>query len=135
AQIGVYAAAFALAVLAAGTPLPNYVRQMARGEIGENLMWTASTVGDIVSFSLIAPMLLTALALRGGALAWPWALLTASLVSWLGVDAVVFFGPAIHLSDAQAKLTLEVFRGLACTFAMSAGFAQRLVSRGGGSSL
>jgi hypothetical protein len=131
AQIGVYAAAFALAVVAAGTSLPSYVRAIARGEIGQNLMWLASSVGDIVSFSLIAPMLLTALALRGGMLSWPWAFFTASLLSWLGVDAVVYFGPSIHLSDAHAKLALEIFRGMACTFGMSAGFAQRLVSRGG----
>jgi hypothetical protein len=131
AQIGLYTAAFALALLAAGTPLPGYLREIWKGQIGENLMWTASSVGDIVSFSLIAPMLLTALALRGGALSWPWAFLTASLVSWLGVDAVVYFGPTIHLSEAHSKLALEIFRALACTFAMSAGLAQRLVSRGG----
>jgi len=128
-QVAVYVTAFALAVLAAGTPLPSYVREMSRGEITENLMWTASSIGDIVSFSLIAPMLLTALALRGGALSWPWAFLTASLVSWLGVDAVVYFGPEIHLSDASAKLALEIFRGMACTSAMSAGFALRLVNQ------
>ncbi len=49
----------------------------------------ASDFGDFISFSLIAPMLLTALALRGGVLVWPWALYTSSQLAWMLFDAVM----------------------------------------------
>ena len=49
----------------------------------------ASNLGDIVSFSAIAPILLTAIAMRGGALAWPWALVTLSNVGLAALRHVV----------------------------------------------
>src|SRR5262249_37552888 len=97
-QVLVYVAAFALSLTAAGTPIPGYVQAVVKGQVTENMMWLASSLGDIVSFSLIAPVLLTALALRGGLLSWPWAFLTTSLLSWLCVDAINAFTPAMHLT-------------------------------------
>jgi hypothetical protein len=83
-----------------------------------------------VGFALIAPFLLTAVALRGGSLAWTWGLLTASLFGWLLFDATLSWGPFV-LSGAPAVEKLsECFRLLACTFGMVAGLAQRLAVSG-----
>ena len=53
-----------------------------------------SAVGDVVTdlldgslFVVAVPVLRAALGLGGGLVAWPWLLLTASVISWLGYDA------------------------------------------------
>jgi hypothetical protein len=119
--------ALALALAAAGPPAFIELRGLFQGGVS-HLANVASCLGDIVSFSLIAPMLLTAVALRGGLLCWPFALLTAALVSWLCVDATITLAPMAGYSDADVKLMLEFFRALACTFGGAAGFAQRLAA-------
>jgi hypothetical protein len=117
----------ALALAAAGAPTVIELRGLLDGHIGhlENL---ASCVGDIITFSMIAPMLLTAIALRGGHLAWPFALLTASLMSWLCSDALFSLAPLLGASEAHVKVVLELLRALAFTLGGAAGFAQRLVA-------
>lgn len=98
--------------------------------------WTAlvlfvSAVVDILALCLLAPLLLTAISLRGGLFAWPWALITASILSWLLYDAAAsrsfheFYGfdPALWLPAAIPLA--EVFRGLALNYQFSAGLAQR----------
>jgi len=96
-----------------------------------SLVGLASDLGDLVGFCFIAPVFLTALALRGGLLVWPWALLTAGLMGWVGYDLVhavslaVFRGPEPH----NVRVLAEVFRSLACTFTFIAGLSQRLVLR------
>jgi len=92
-----------------------------------SLVGFASDLGDIVGFCLIAPVLLTALALRGGSLMWPWSLFTASLLGWLFYDGTTLVGNNILHADALTVRTVsDVFRSLACLFALSAGLAQRM---------
>ncbi|MES1244530.1 MAG: hypothetical protein ABUT39_23190 [Acidobacteriota bacterium] len=88
-----------------------------------DLILVTSALVDIVTLCLIAPLLLTALALRGGTFFWPWALITASRLSWLLYDAVAGLAPggALQLPD--------LFRGLAENFLFVAGLAQFLVVR------
>jgi hypothetical protein len=86
-----------------------------------------SAVGDMVSLWLIAPLLLTALALRGGTFGWPFALLTASYVGWLGYDALAVMGPGLGLDAHAARTGAELFRALGCLYGFSAGLAQREV--------
>lgn len=117
----------ALALAAAGPPAFIELRTLFQGDVA-HLTNVASCLGDIIAFSLIAPMLLTAVALRGGLLCWPFALLTAALVSWLCFDATVTLAPMAGYSDEHVKLMLEFFRALACTFSGAAGFAQRLAA-------
>ena len=119
--------AIGLALAAAGTPAVIELRGLLDGDVS-HLTSLSSCVGDIVTFSMIAPMLLTAVALRGGLLAWPFALLTASLVSWLCFDATFALAPLAGASAADAKIVLEAFRALAFTFGGAAGFAQVLVA-------
>jgi hypothetical protein len=81
----------------------------------------------MLSLCLIAPLLLTALALRGGLIGWPWALLTTSYVAWLLYDAVLVYGPSLGADPATVRLASEVCRALGCTYGFSAGLAQRAV--------
>ena len=89
----------------------------------------ASNLGDIVSFSAIAPILLTAIAMRGGALAWPWALVTLSNMGWLLYDMSWSFERQWALSEHTLRIVAEFWRGQGCIMAFAAGLAQRWAIR------
>jgi hypothetical protein len=98
---------------------------------GDKDSWVAvaSNLGDIVSFSAIAPILLTAIAMRGGALAWPWALVTLSNVGWLLYDLSWSFERQWALSEHTLRIIAEFWRAMGCIMAFSAGLAQRWAIR------
>lgn len=114
----------AVAVAAAGPFAWRHLQTILSGEWG-NLVMLVSAVVDILALCLIAPLLMTTLALRGGIVSWPWGLVTASLACWLlydvaaGLQGSVF--PGFPLTD--------VFRGLAENYLFAAGLAQRFVVR------
>jgi hypothetical protein len=119
-----WAIALVVALAASGPGLVTAAGNLARGNPGA-LVSVASRTGDIFSFVLIAPLLLTTLALRQGLLVWPWALLTASGLCWLGAD---FANAAfLHLPNDQVGPLFDIFRFPACLFVMTAGIAQRWV--------
>jgi hypothetical protein len=120
-MITVIAAALAIAVTV--PPLVQDIQTVVAGDPSA-LINVVSTVVDVLSLSLLAQLLLTAFALRGGHFFWPWALLTACLLSWLLYDA------ATNYDLAPGGLPLaEVFRGLALNFQFAAGLAQSMVIR------
>jgi hypothetical protein len=122
-MIMVTAVAAALAIAVTGPPLALYIKNLFAGDPAA-LINVVSTVVDILSLGLLAPLLLTAFALRGGHFFWPWALLTACLLSWLLYDA------ATNYDLAPGGLPLaEVFRGLALNLQFTAGLAQSMVIR------
>lgn len=125
----VQGAAIAIAVVAAGWLCVTSAREVAHGQTA-SLVDLFSSMADIVSFALIAPFLLTAIAFRGGSLGWTWALLTLSLLGWLAFDATVSFGPWLSSSAAAVQKVSESTRLLACGFGMTAGLAQRMALRG-----
>ncbi|MBF5042071.1 hypothetical protein FGE12_06665 [Aggregicoccus sp. 17bor-14] len=94
------------------------------------LVYLASSLGDIVSLALVAPILLTAYALRGGSLGWPWALLALSSVGWLlysaagGSLGALVLGPA---AEAAARPLEESLRTFACLAQLCAGLLQASV--------
>lgn len=119
-----WAVAMVVAVTASGPGLVMAVPKLAAGNPAA-LVSIASRTGDIFSFVLIAPLLLTTLALRQGLLVWPWALLTASGLCWLGAD---FANAAfLHLPNDQVGPLFDIFRFPACLFVLTAGIAQRWV--------
>jgi hypothetical protein len=125
ARRGVQALALAVALVAAGPAAIISARQVIAGD-QTGLMYFASCLGDIFCFSLIAPLLLTTVAMRGGLLAWPWGFMTASGLAWLIFDGVQTLSPMIlGISAEDSRPVLEVARCLACTCAFSAGLAQR----------
>jgi hypothetical protein len=119
----------AIVVVVVAVTGPGVLRNAGRVEGGDIAALTglASALGDAVSLFLIAPLLLTALALRGGLFGWPYSLLTTSYVAWLLSDAVVAMGPTFGLDPAGVRTVSELFRALGCLFGLSAGLAQRFV--------
>ena len=111
----------ALALVVAGPGAVKAVQSVADGH-RDNLVLVVSALVDIVSLCLIAPLLLTAVALRGGLFFWPWALITASRLSW------VFYDAAALAPDTGLPLA-DLFRGLAQNYVGVAGLAQLLVVR------
>jgi hypothetical protein len=95
----------------------------------EAVVGIASSLGDLVCFSVIAPLLLTALAMRGGALFWPWALITGSNMAWLFYDVSWGFQRQLNVNEATLKTVAELWRGLGCSLAFVAGLAQRWAMR------
>lgn len=128
-QIAVLLTAVVIALALAGPAVVTSGRQLLAGDLGATAS-VASALGDTATLILIAPLLLTALALRGGLFAWPWALITLSCVSWLGYDAFSVLGPTLGLGADASRVAYEFFRALACTFAGSAGLAQRWIALG-----
>jgi hypothetical protein len=117
-------AAFVIAVTATGSGLVSAIQKLSAGNMAM-IVSVASRLGDIFSFGLIAPLMLTALALRQGLLVWPWALLTASGMCWLAAD---FANAAfLHLGNGQVGPLYDIFRFPACLFVLTAGIAQRWV--------
>ena len=119
-----------LALALAGPGVVTFGGRVLRGDLTA-VSGVASAAGDLVVLILIAPLILTALALRGGMFAWPWALLTTSTVAWLFYDAFWALGPTLGLSPDEARTAYELCRGLGCTFSASAGLAQRWIALGG----
>jgi hypothetical protein len=72
---------------------------------------------------------MTAIAVRGGSLRWPWGLLTASLASWLLYDAILTVPEVFHLTGGGFRIAAEQFRFFAGSFAAAAGLAQRRAVR------
>jgi hypothetical protein len=97
----------------------------------EAVRMLASCFGDIFCFSLLAPMFLTALSLRGGVLVWIWTLLTLSGLSWLGVDGAATFLPAMGVSEGDSQATFETLRCVANAYLGTAGLYQRWILRRG----
>jgi hypothetical protein len=87
----------------------------------------ASNVGDVVSLTLIAPILLTAFALRGGNLGWPWGLLAFASLGWLIYGAAPLVGGSLGVDESLMRAFGAALRTFACLAQMSAGLLQALV--------
>jgi hypothetical protein len=108
----------ALALAVAGPAALDSAQAVAGGD-WNSLVLLVSAVVDVITLCLVAPLLLTAVSLRGGLFVWPWALITASQLSWLLYDAAAGLGPWVP----------DVFRGLAENYLFAAGLAQLFVLR------
>lgn len=120
----------AAAAMAVSITLPAIWVHLPLATSGDptGIMGVSNAIGDAVAISLIAPVMLTALALRGAAIAWPWALLTASSFGWLCYDAVFAISSVLHQGGGDGFRALgESFHALACVGAGMAGIAQHLV--------
>jgi len=120
--VTVLAALLALAV--AGPGALKHFQSVVAGDWSA-LILLVSAVVDILSLCLLAPLLLTTISLRGGLFAWPWGLVTASMLCWLLYDAAAAFGGAL----AGGFPLTALFRGLAENFLFAAGMAQSFAVR------
>jgi hypothetical protein len=122
-----FVAGLGIALLIEGWPLVEDARRLLAGHPGA-LVGMASDLADVICFALVVPVLQTAVALRGGALLWPWALLTLSGFFWILYD--VAFGAVLARNAAGAiplEMGAEGLRALATMFTAAAGLAQRRV--------
>jgi hypothetical protein len=120
-----------LAIAAAGPPLALQLGPALRGDLAA-ASGAISSLGDLVTLALIAPLFMTAVALRGGLLVWPWAFYTAATIAWLLYDAqdtVIWLVPS--LGEEPLSMVTVPLRILACTLTFAAGLAQRRLSTGG----
>lgn len=117
-----------LAIAIAGPAVLGDVRLLLGGEVSA-LVGFASSANDLLSLCFVAPVLFTALALRGGLLRWPWAFLTTSLLLWVFYDAAPVVARLLGLTDLPARVFREAFRGGACLYGFSAGLAQAMALR------
>jgi hypothetical protein len=120
-----FAAAIVVSLAITGWPLAHDVRELLAGDAGASVS-IASDLGDTICLALVAPVMQTALALRGGLLRWPWGLLAASMLAWLVFDAASGAVDALHVERARWLVMTEGLRGLACAAFFAAGLAQRL---------
>ncbi len=125
---GVATIALATAVVALLVAGPGALREAQAVAEGNwsSLIFLVSALVDIITLCLIMPLLLTAVALRGGSFSLPWGLLTASQISWILYDVAA--GVGAGLGPVGFPLH-EVFRGLAENLLCAAGLAQYLVVR------
>lgn len=119
-QIGWTIGGIALALLVGGFPL-----MQGLASASADPMLLVSTLGDVVALALIVPLVLPALALRGGLLMYVWLFLAASSLSWLGYDLWYAGGAGFGLAPSLDRAIEEAFRMFAVTFAFIATIAQR----------
>jgi hypothetical protein len=130
----VTAASLAVALLVAGPPLYVAVRDIvATGRLSPWLGFFSS-VGDVITFTLVGPIGLTAWTLRGGLTSWPWLFYTAQILAWLVFDAQdtvgIFFVAVSADTPEWIRIAAEPFRIIAASCAFAAGWSQRWVARG-----
>lgn len=129
AQVLVTLGSIAAGLLVVGGTTYNDFQLLLGGNL-DAITYLASDLGDLITLALLGPILLTALALRGGSLAWPWSLIVLGTFGWLCLDATVTIAGLLDLAAASARPLEEAFRILACASFLSAGLLQRLAVRG-----
>ena len=98
---------------------------------GGALSWGAlvSPLADVITFALVAPLLLTAFALRGGQQFWMFALLTTGTVGWMlnqGMDLLLrLFGDVSASTLRTGRMTGFA---IACIFIAAAALTQWLAA-------
>lgn len=89
-----------------------------------------SPLADVVTFALVAPLLLTAFALRGGQQFWMFALLTIGTVGWMINQGT---GTLFELAGGASAEALRAGRmtgfAMACIFIAAAAFTQWLAAQ------
>lgn len=119
-------ASLALALTLVGDLTLQDLQVLAGGNL-RVLPSLASNGGDVVSLTLIAPIMLTAFALRGGNLGWPWSLLAFASLGWLMYGAAPLVGEWLGVDPSLMRPFGAALRTFACLAQMSAGLLQALV--------
>jgi hypothetical protein len=114
-------AAFVLAMAMGGLPVWRDIQMIASGQT-LRVGGLASSLGDIAAITLMGPVLVTAIAMRGGALVWPWTILTLSSIAWLMFDAVQLLPlslvPVFDLGTVMAATLTSGAAGIAHSWAV-----------------
>jgi hypothetical protein len=122
------AATVVVALLVTGWPIVGDLRALAHGEVFA-VVPLASDVADAIVLALLAPLLRTTLALEGGVLRWPWALLTLGNLLWLAFDVLYGVLELDGIEPGRVRVATDGLRVLATLYLCSAGLAQRRAVR------
>jgi hypothetical protein len=125
-KVFLLALAFIVSLSLAGPTIVRNFVDFLNGDLYK-MTRVASGLGDMVSLVLIVPVFLTARALKGGILAWPWAFLAASFLASLCYDAAAVLFPALGADEMLMDITAEFSRTLAMLLMFSSGVSQRWV--------
>jgi hypothetical protein len=120
-----FAGAAVLALAITGWALLKDIRALIGGDPGA-LIDIASDLGDTFTLALVAPVMHTALAMRGGLLRWPWGMVTLSGLAWIVYDASSSVIDLPRWGPCAALVASEAFRVLANGWVFAAGVSQRL---------
>jgi hypothetical protein len=118
------AAGVVVAVVIGGYPLLKGIETASADTV-----LLISTLGDMVGIALIVPLMMPALALRGGSLMHTWVYLALSEVGWLAYDIWYALRPALGLELTTGRGIEEGIRVIAILFAFAASAAQRRAIR------
>jgi hypothetical protein len=118
--------ALAIAIALVGGTLSRSVQNVLAQSWG-SLPSIASDLGTLAILALVAPILLTARALRGGSLGWPWTMLYLSGLGWLLYSASSVLGPVLGIDPATQRPFEAALRVFACASQLSAGLLQASV--------
>ena len=122
------AATVLVALLVTGWPIVGDLRALTHGEVLA-VVPLASDVADAIVLALLAPLLRTTLALAGGVLRWPWALLTLGNLLWLAFDVLYGVLELDRIDPGRVGVATDGLRVLATMYLCSAGLAQRRAVR------
>lgn len=110
----------AVAIVVGGYPLIQGFQTA-----GTDTVLLVSTAGDMVGIALIVPLVMPALAMRGGLLMHTWLALAASEVAWLLYDVWVGTKGMMGLTASTATGVEQILRIIAVMFAFAATVAHR----------
>ncbi len=122
------------AVLSAATLLlvgPDLVASTAaavRGDVYAGAV-AIGDAADVLMFLLLVPIFLTARALSGGSLGWPFALLGASNLAWLLLDGFATYGDLLGVEPATVRVVSGSLRTAGCALFAAAAVTQRRAIR------
>jgi len=125
-KIAVIVIAIALAVALCSNSVMGEIASIRAGDARPGSL--ISVLADMITFVLVAPLLLTAFALRGGQLFWMFALLTAGTFGWMvnqgsaGVLRLFGWEGAVHTGRM-------VGFAIACAFIAAAALTQLMATQ------
>lgn len=116
-----FGAAVACAALLTGPSIAHNLGSALTGEL-EAVPHLASDLGDAAGFVLLAALVRTALALRGGVVFWVWSLLAAGQLAWVLFDGARAITEM--LGAAPSSPAVESLRVVGASYFCAAGLAQ-----------
>lgn len=126
-KVLVTAIAVVLAVALCYAPIVSGLQSLQSGEPRPGDL--VSPLADVITFALVAPLLLTSFALRGGQLFWIFALLTTGTIGWMVNQGA---GTLVGLAgggDAAIRSGRMTGFAMACVFIAAAALTQWLAAR------
>ena len=126
-QLVLTVVAFAVALLVAHTPVTTQVRALQAGTA--TVASVIAVFADVVTFTLVAPLAMNMLALRGGRIFWIFAFLTVSVFGFMFNQAAGSIGGYAGGGDDMVRTLRMAGIAIAALFTAAAAAAQWSAAR------